>query len=316
MSRGEPTDRCEGAVLVTGGAGFVGSHLCEALVAQGRRVRILDDFSSGNAANLARIWHRIELVEGSVESPHAVDRALEGVESVVHLAARTSVAESLAKPGLYEATNVAGTRRVLELAARHRVRRVVYAASSSAYGAHDAPQDESMQPDPLSPYAATKLEGERLVAALAQGGSGTDAVSLRFFNIYGPRQDPNSAYAGVVARFTMRAAAGLCATIYGDGEQTRDFIHVSDVVRAIRSALDAVEPLEGSVVNIGTGRGTSIRGLADAVGAVLARPLGVEFRDARPGEVRHSVAATDRAARLLGFHAETALEAGLATMMR
>jgi UDP-glucose 4-epimerase len=193
---------------------------------------------------------------------------------------------------------------------------VVFAASSSAYGTHDAPQDESMTPEPLSPYAATKVEGERLVRALAEGGSGTDAVSLRFFNIYGPRQDPNSAYAGVVARFATRVAAGLPVAIFGDGEQTRDFIHVSDAVRALVAALDAVEPLGGGVVNIGTGRATSVRGLADAVGAVAGRSVTVEFREARVGEVRHSVAATGRAARMLGFRAETALEAGLATMMR
>jgi len=313
---GTPTGCCDGAVLVTGGAGFVGSHLCEALVALGRRVRVLDDFSAGNAANLARIWHAVELVEGSVESPHAVERAMRGVESVVHLAARTSVAESLAEPARYEAVNLGGTRRVLDAAAHARVRRVVFAASSSAYGTHDAPQDESMTPEPLSPYAATKVEGERLVRALAEGGLGTDAVSLRFFNIYGPRQDPNSAYAGVVARFATRVAAGLPVAIFGDGEQTRDFIHVSDAVRALVAALDAVEPLGGGVVNIGTGRATSVRGLADAVGAVAGRSVAVEFREARAGEVRHSVAATGRAARMLGFRAETALEAGLATMMR
>ena len=313
---GTPTGCCDGAVLVTGGAGFVGSHLCEALVALGRRVRVLDDFSAGNAANLAHIWHAVELVEGSVESPHAVERAMRGVESVVHLAARTSVAESLTEPARYEAVNLGGTRRVLDAAAHARVRRVVFAASSSAYGTHDAPQDESMTPEPLSPYAATKVEGERLVRALAEGGLGTDAVSLRFFNIYGPRQDPNSAYAGVVARFATRVAAGLPVAIFGDGEQTRDFIHVSDAVRALVAALDAVEPLGGGVVNIGTGRATSVRGLADAVGAVAGRSVAVEFREARAGEVRHSVAATGRAARMLGFRAETALEAGLATMMR
>ena len=313
---GAPTGCCDGAVLVTGGAGFVGSHLCEALVALGRRVRVLDDFSAGNAANLARIWHAVELVEGSVESPHAVERAMRGVESVVHLAARTSVAESLAEPARYEAANIGGTRVVLEAAAQARVRRIAFAASSSAYGNHPAPQDESMAPDPLSPYAATKVEGERLVRALAEGSSGTDAVSLRFFNIYGPRQDPNSAYAGVVARFATRVAAGLPVAIFGDGEQTRDFIHVSDVVRAVLAALDAVEPLGGAVVNIGTGCATSVRGLADAVGAVAGRSVAVEFREARAGEVRHSVAATERAERMLAFRAETALEAGLATMMR
>jgi UDP-glucose 4-epimerase len=312
----DATGCCDGAVLVTGGAGFVGSHLCEALVALGRRVRVLDDFSAGNAANLARIWHEVELVEGSVESPHAVERAMRGVESVVHLAARTSVAESLAEPARYEAANIGGTRVVLEAAAQARVRRIAFAASSSAYGNHPAPQDESMTPEPLSPYAATKVEGERLVRAFAEGGSGTDAVSLRFFNIYGPRQDPNSAYAGVVARFATRAQAGLPVSIYGDGAQTRDFIHVSDVVRAVIAALDAVEPLGGAVVNIGTGRATSIRSLADTVGAVAGRSVAVEFREARAGEVRHSVAATERAERMLAFRAETALEAGLATMMR
>lgn len=312
-------DSCEGIVLVTGGAGFVGSHLCDALVARGTRVRVLDDFSAGNAANLARCWHQIEFVEGAIESPEAVERAFaEGggaIESVVHLAARTSVHESISRPDLYEAVNVGGTRNVLSAARRHRVRRVVYAASSSAYGSHPAPQDESMSPDPLSPYASTKIDGERLIHALASEGGAVDAVALRFFNIYGPRQDPNSAYAGVVARFATRIASGLPATIFGDGEQTRDFIQVGDVVRAIQAALDAPAELGGRVVNIGTGRATSIRALAETVARVAGREATLEWRDARPGEVRHSVAATARAEAMLGFRAETGLEAGLATMI-
>ena len=300
---------------MTGGAGFIGSHVCEALVARGTRVRVLDDFSTGNAANLARTWREIEVIEGSLESPGAVGRAVMGATEIVHLAARSSVAESIGARELYERVNVGGTCTLFAAATAAKVRRVVFAASSSAYGDHAAPHEESLEPRPMSPYAATKVAGERMVRELAESG-GVDAVSLRFFNVYGMRQDPNSAYAAVIARFTSRIAAGQPVTIFGDGLQTRDFIDVRDTAQAVLAALDAGRPLGGAVLNVGTGRAVSIATLARLVGAVLGKPVATEHQPAREGEVRDSVAATDRTIELLGFHAVTRLEDGLALLCR
>jgi nucleoside-diphosphate-sugar epimerase len=226
--------------------------------------------------------------------------------------------------------NVEGTATLFAAAAAARVRRVVFAASSSAYGdrpqthdqthdqahdhAHDVPQDESMQPHPASPYAASKVEGERLVRALAQTG-GVDAIALRFFNVYGLRQDPNSAYAAVIPRFMKRVAEGKPVTVFSDGLQTRDFVHVSDTARAVIAALDATHALGGVIANVGTGQATTVTELVRLVGAVLGKPAMVEYQPAREGEVRHSVAATERAAQLIGFRANISLESGLRTMV-
>ena len=320
------TDRANPLVLVTGGAGFIGSHLCEALLARGARVRVLDDFSTGRWENLARIHSDIEVIEGGLESASAVERAVAGVDSIAHLAARSSVVESIGARELYWRVNVEGTATLFAAAAAARVRRVVFAASSSAYGdrapthdqahdqAHDVPQDESMQPHPASPYAASKVEGERLVRALAQTG-GVDAIALRFFNVYGLRQDPNSAYAAVIPRFMTRVAEGKPVTVFSDGLQTRDFVHVSDTARAVIAALDAKHVLGGVIANVGTGEATAVTELVRLVGAVLGKPAMVEYQPAREGEVRHSVAATERAAQLIGFRANMSLESGLRTMV-
>ena len=318
--------RANPLVLVTGGAGFIGSHLCEALLARGARVRVLDDFSTGRWENLARIRSDIEVIEGGLESASAVERAVAGVDSIAHLAARSSVVESIGARELYWRVNVEGTATLFATAAAARVRRVVFAASSSAYGdrapthdqahdqAHDVPQDESMQPHPASPYAASKVEGERLVRALAQTG-GVDALALRFFNVYGLRQDPNSAYAAVIPRFMTRVAEGKPVTVFSDGLQTRDFVHVSDTARAVIAALDAKHVLGGVIANVGTGQATTVTELVRLVGAVLGKPAMVEYQPAREGEVRHSVAATERAAQLIGFRANMSLESGLRTMV-
>ena len=319
-------DRANPLVLVTGGAGFIGSHLCEALLMRGARVRVLDDFSTGRWENLARIHSDIEVIEGGLESASAVERAVAGVDSIAHLAARSSVVESIGARELYWRVNVEGTATLFATAAAARVRRVVFAASSSAYGdrapthdqahdqAHDVPQDESMQPHPASPYAASKVEGERLVRALAQTG-GVDALALRFFNVYGLRQDPNSAYAAVIPRFMTRVAEGKPVTVFSDGLQTRDFVHVSDTARAVIAALDAKDVLGGVIANVGTGQATTVTELVRLVGAVLGKPAMVEYQPAREGEVRHSVAATERAAQLIGFRANMSLESGLRTMV-
>ena len=307
-----------GVILVTGGAGFIGSHLCEALLERGRRVRVLDDFSSGNAGNLARVWSSIEVVEGSIESRAAVARAVDGATAIAHLAARSSVAESMAAEELYRRVNVGGTATLLAEARRAGVARIVFAASSSAYGDHDAPHDEAMEPRPMSPYGATKVECERMLRALAAESSeprAIDTAALRFFNVYGRRQDPNNAYAAVIPRFMTRIAAGLPAIIFGDGEQTRDFVHVSDAARAVIAAIEAPARLGGAVLNVGTGRATSIRVLAETIGRVLGTRAQFDFQPPRAGEVRHSVATVTRARELLGFTAAVDLEQGLATMV-
>ena len=301
-------------VLVTGGAGFIGSHVCEALVACGARVRVLDDFSTGRASNLARLEGRVEVVEGSIESSADVTRALAGASSVVHLAARSSVAESLTSDALYRRVNVEGTARLLDVARGARVARIVFAASSSAYGDHPAPHEESMEPRPMSPYAATKVEGERLIRALAADPSAPDAIALRFFNAYGARQDPGSAYAAVIPRFLVRAAEGRPLTIYGDGEQVRDFLHVGDAARAVVAALAMPGRLGGTVVNVGTGRATTIRRLAELICGTVGTPVALDFQRAREGEVRHSVAAIDLARRMLGFQPQVELRDGLARL--
>lgn len=303
-----------GRVLVTGGAGFIGSHACEALLAAGHAVRILDDFSSGNAANIAGIWRDLEVHEGSVDAPHAVARAVAGCTAVVHLAALTSVAESMEEPVRYHRVNSEGTRVVCAAARAADCARLVFAASSSAYGDHPAPQHEELAPRPLSPYAATKVEGEATVRAMSGDGP-CDGASLRFFNVYGPRQDPNSAYAGVIARFIGRMRSGLPVTVFGDGLQTRDFVAVRDVAQAVVRSVDSTRSFGGAVMNIGTGRATSILGLAGAVGDALGVTPRIEHAAPRDGEVRDSVACTARAVEMLGFTAETPLERGLRSMV-
>ena len=307
-----------GIVLVTGGAGFIGSHVCTALLACGRRVRVLDDLSTGHLENLAHLSvgrePRLEVVEGSILDANLLTEAMREVSEIVHLAAKTSVAESVGAPALYQRVNVEGTAMVCTAAQRADIKRLVFAASSSAYGLRPPPHDETDAPDPTSPYAATKLEGEALVHALAQS-SAVDAVALRFFNIYGPRQDPSSAYAAVIARVMARVAANETLTVFSDGLQTRDFVHAADTARAVVAALDAKVRLSGAVINIGTGNATTVLELAKQVGLVLGKRVTVTHAPAREGEVRHSVATVARAERLLGFKATTALFDGLRTML-
>ena len=300
-------------VLVTGGAGFIGSHTCEALLGQGYRVRVLDDFSSGTLANLAAVRDRVEVIEGSVTSTALMARAVIGCFGVVHLAARASVTESFSDTKGYREVNVDGTANLIDVARRNGVERIVFASSCCVYGLGAAPQDETMTPQPLSPYALTKLDGEHLLRDAAAAGS-IDAGVLRFFNIYGARQDPSSAYAAVIPRFLAALRRREAVTLYGDGEQTRDFTSVTDAARAITLALNAPSPLRATPINIGTGVATSINALVTVIAGVCGVSAVQRFEPAREGEVRDSVANTSRADALLGFRAETTLAAGLANM--
>jgi nucleoside-diphosphate-sugar epimerase len=298
------------SALVTGGAGFIGGHLAERLLAEGWSVRVLDDFSSGRESNLTGCGGRIDLVRGDVRDPATLARALDGVEVVFHQAAVPSVPRSVAEPLRTSSVNIDGTLMVLETARAAGVRRVVYAASSSVYGDDRAqPKRESMAARLLSPYALQKFAGEeycRLYHAL----HGLETVSLRYFNVYGPRQDPESEYAAVIPRFATAALSGAPAEIYGDGEQTRDFIFVGDAVGANLLAADA-KAAPGQVVNIASGRRTSLNQLWEEICDLVGVTLEARYAAPRPGDVRDSLASVEWAGELLGYEPSVDLREGL-----
>jgi UDP-glucose 4-epimerase len=292
-------------VLVTGGAGFIGSHVAERFAREGFEIRVLDDLSTGCESNLAPEW---KLVRGDVADAAAVDAAMAGSELVIHLAAFTSVPESFERFGDCTRTNVLGTHQVARACARHAVRKLVFASSSAVYSElPERPKSESECPGPTSPYGISKLEGEHLLAALAET-DGLPSVALRFFNVYGPRQPAHSAYAAAVPIFLERALRGLPLTIYGDGQQTRDFVYVADVAEAVARA--ALSDATG-VANVGTGIAQSILGLADTVARLAPHRVPHRFAPPRPGDVRASSADVARARQLLGFSAATPLAQGL-----
>lgn len=293
-------------VLITGGAGFIGSHLARRLAAVAE-VTVLDDLRSGFEHNLAGV--RCRFVRGSILDESALGPAIAGADTVYHLAALVSVPESVARPALCAELNTEGTRRVLAAARLAGARKVVLASSAAIYGDDPTvPKVETMPPAPRSPYAATKLAGEGLLEEYhAAHGLGT--TSLRFFNVFGPGQDPRSAYAAAVPIFIARALRGEPIVIHGDGGQTRDFIHVADVVGALLFA-GATDTLNGTY-NVGSGRGRSIRELAEEIIRLTGARSGMMFEPARAGDVRHSVASADRL-RAAGWRPLLSFEGGLA----
>ena len=296
--------------LVTGGAGFIGSHLVAGLVAEGWDVRVFDDLSSGREANLAEVGGGVELIRGDVRDEQALARAANGIEVVFHHAALASVPLSVAEPLRTHSVNVDGTLHVLEAARRAGVRRVVFAASSSAYGdGEELPKLETMPANPVSPYALQKHAGE-LYCRLYTNLYHLETVALRYFNIFGPRQDPKSEYAAVIPRFICAALVGEGATIFGDGEQTRDFAFVQDAVRANLLAADA-ERAPGAVINVATGRRTSLNELWQAIRGITGVRADAQHAPSRPGDVRASVADVSRARELLGFEPAVDLHEGL-----
>jgi nucleoside-diphosphate-sugar epimerase len=306
-------------VLVTGGAGFIGSHLVDALLARGARVRVLDDLSTGSRDNLADAFAaaggRLELVAGDVRELAACRRACEGAALVFHQAALGSVPRSLDEPAATVAINVQGTANVLEAARDAGVARVVYASSSAVYGDSQAvPSREGDEGAPLSPYALSKWMDEELAAGFGRC-FGTSTVGLRYFNVYGARQDPAGPYAAVVPCLFRAMLRGEPPVVYGDGEQTRDFCYVGDVVTANLLAAGAPTAAEG-VYNIAGGRQTSVNELVRAVAQALGIDAEPRHEPPRAGEVRHSFADGARAREALGFVPETPLEEGLARCRR
>ena len=297
-------------VLVTGGAGFIGSHLVEALSGLGASVVALDDLSGGSRDNIAP-FPNVELVAASILDRDAVGRAVRGCRYVFHQAALGSVPASLENPRLYNEVNTTGTLNVLESARGAGVARLMFAASSSAYGENPVPWVETMPPLPKSPYAATKLAGEGLFRAYS-GSYGLDSACLRYFNIFGPRQNANSAYAAVIAAFAKAVIAGKRPVIYGDGTQSRDFTFVHNVVHANLLAARRPEPIGGEVINVGCGLQISVNELAVKVAHTLGRPdLKPDHQPERAGDIKHSYADIARARSILGYQPVASFETGL-----
>lgn len=297
-------------VLVTGGAGFIGSHLVEGLLGQGDRVRVLDDLSTGKRANLDAVRDRVELVEGSITDLATAEAAVRGCEVVYHLGALPSVARSVEAPLLSHEICATGTVTVLDAARRAGVRRVVYAASSSAYG--DTPGAVRTEDDPvapLSPYAAAKLAGEHYCRCFT-AVYGLETVRLRFFNIFGPRQDPKSPYSGVIAIFANLMLEGKAPRIDGDGQQSRDFTYVGNAVQAVMKAATAPAAV-GRVYNVGVGGSVSVLQLVEHLNAVLGTDIAPTFGPPRAGDVRHSQADISRTRRDLGYEPTVDFREGL-----
>lgn len=303
-------------VCVTGGAGFIGSHLADALVECGAQVRIIDNFSNGREENLRGPAAAAELVRGSIVDAAALDAAFAGCEVVFHQAAMGSVPRSVEIPEQYHENNVTGTVRVLEAARRAGVRRVVYAASSSAYGnTATLPKVETMRADTLSPYAYTKLAGEHLLRAWCNC-YGLEGVSLRYFNIFGPRQRHDSPYAAVIPLFAKHLREGTSPVIFGDGKQTRDFTFIANAVHANMLAGAAAGALDGRTVNIACGGRFSLLELLETMARLMGARATPEFRPMRTGDVRDSEADIRAAGELLGYRVIVGFEDGLARTVR
>ncbi len=296
--------------LVTGGAGFIGSHVAEALCRRGDEVRVLDNFSTGRRENLAGFQDKMTLIEADLNERAALESALKGVEVVFHLAALPSVPRSVEDPLSNNRANVDGTVALLWEAKRAGARRVVYAASSSAYGnSPQLPLVETSVPQPLSPYAASKLAGEFYCRAFWEC-YGLETVSLRYFNIFGPRQDPTSQYAAAIPRFITAILEDRSPTVFGDGEQSRDFTYVDNAVQANLLAAEAPEAC-GKVFNIGFGSAVTVSGAIAAINRILGKSAPPVFAPLRTGDVRHSRADISLARRYLGYEPRAPFEEGL-----
>jgi UDP-glucose 4-epimerase len=298
-------------VLVTGGAGFIGSNLVRALLERGDDVRVLDNFSTGSRGNLSGLDSDVEVVEGELRSYERVHNATRKVEVVFHLGALGSVPRSVQDPLTSSAVNVEGTLNVLLAARDEGVRRVVFASSSSVYGSgRELPTKESAPPDPISPYGVAKLAAERYCVSFSRVYESFETVVLRYFQVFGPRQNPFSQYAAVIPLFVTAIGAGEAVTIHGDGEQSRDFTYVANVVDATVRAADA-PGASGQILNVATGSPATVNEVADTIGRILGRPVEREHAPPRAGDIRDSWADIGEARRLLGWEPSIDLEEGL-----
>ncbi len=300
---------------MTGGAGFIGSHIAAALTKSGARVRVIDDLSTGHRENLEEIGGTVDFVQASLTDESALRRALEGVELVFHEAAIPSVPRSIANPRETHEACVNATFSLLLAAREAGVRRVVYAASSSAYGDQPTlPKVEEMRPDPLSPYAVAKLVGEYYCQVFHRA-YGLETIALRYFNVFGPRQDPSSQYSGVISRFISTLMSDETPVIFGDGEQTRDFTYIANVVDANLRAAETTKGI-GEIINVANGKQISLNELLNTLKRITNRAEAqADYKEARTGDVRHSVADITRASEFLGYESRVDLEEGLRLTM-
>lgn len=296
--------------LVTGGAGFIGSHLVTRFVQDGHRVRVLDNLSSGNEKNLAHVQGKFEFVRGDLRNPDDCRMACRGISIIFHEAAVPSVPKSVDDPQTSHDVNVTGTFNLLMAARDAGCKRVVYAASSSAYGETEvSPKREDITPQPLSPYAVGKLVGEHYCSVFTKC-YGLETISLRYFNVFGPRQDPRSQYAAAIPAFITQIIKGESPTVYGDGEQTRDFTHIDNVVHANLLAARAAQTA-GDSVNIGYGSRVSVNGVIARINELLGKNVRPEYVAPRAGDVRHSLADISRARAVLGYEPVMSFDDGL-----
>jgi UDP-glucose 4-epimerase len=296
--------------LVTGGAGFIGSHVATKLVELGHRVRIVDDFSTGHRANLAHLAEKIELIEGDIRDPAVCRGICEDIEFVFHEAAIPSVPKSIDNPQASHDANINGTFNILSAAVDRKVRRVIYAGSSSAYGdTEESPKHEGIKPAPLSPYAVQKLAGELYCAAFYECFD-LETITLRYFNVFGPRQDPHSTYAAAIPAFVTAILRGEPPTVYGDGEQTRDFTYIDNVVHGNMLAMQAGRT-HGETVNLACGDRISVNRVIAAINELLKTQVKPRHVEPRPGDVRHSCADVRLAKKALGFEGVVTFEEGL-----
>lgn len=295
--------------LVTGGGGFIGSNLARALLEQGHEVRVLDNFSTGNRANLEGL--DVEVVEGELRSYERVHNAVRGTDVVFHLGALGSVPRSVQDPLTSSAVNIEGTLNVLLAARDENVRRVVFSSSSSVYGPRrELPVSEDMPPDPISPYGVAKLAAERYCVSFSRVYESFESVVVRYFNVFGPRQSPFSQYAAVIPLFVTAIAAGEPITIYGDGEQRRDFTYVSNVVEGTIRAAEA-EGASGRIFNVAASAPATVNEVAAAIGTVLGKPVEKTFEPPRVGDIRDSWADVTAAREVLGWEPAVGLDEGL-----
>lgn len=297
--------------MVTGGCGFIGSHITEALCGEGHKVVVFDNLSSGYEKNIAHIKGDLDFVRGDIRDLDALKKAMAGMDYVFHEAALVSVFDSVERPADNNDINVTGTLNVLLAAREHKVKRLVMASSAANYGDNpELPKHEGMKPEPESPYAMGKISGEYYFSIFHKL-YGMETVSLRYFNVYGPRQDPSSMYSGVISKFMDMIKAGKTPVVFGDGQQTRDFVFVKDVVQGNLLAMRSDRAGRGDVFNIATASRTSLLNLLDVIGRLYGRKIEPEYKPVRSGDIRHSYADITRAQEILGYKPKYKIEEGL-----